>query len=475
VDAPLSASPGAAPFSLIFPVDMLPMSSATYAIKAPSKVAPSSRPTEHHRGEQGPGDGTLENEVLKLTFAGGYLQSIYNKVSNITNTLTQQFYWWRSGGGDFGKHNPSGAYIFRPNGTDPYPVSQTAPTIKFTSQPGDVVQEARITVCDWISQTVRLYAGQQHAEFEWRVGPIPWEDLMGKEIISRFSSNIASAQLFYTDSNGREMQKRQRDFRPTWKWNKTEPVAGNYYPVNALAFIKDQTSQLTVLTDRSQGASSLADGQLEFMIHRRILEDDWRGVGEPLNETDGIQPYPDPQRLGKGLIIVGKHYLLFDQPLKSARLYRPLASRIFSAPIVAFSQLSDDKTVVKSAPMARMPAEALPMNVDLMTCQILVNQPPATVLIRLSHMYAAGEDSDFARPVNVSIQSIFPGQQVSNVQELSLTANQARAAMSPIPAWHIHGERRAEPIKRSLAPAIGDDFVVTLNPMEIRTYSLSLT
>ena len=44
----------------------------------------------------------------------------------------------------------------------------------------------------------------------------------------------------------------------------TEPIAGNYYPVNTRATIVDSTKgmQLTVLTDRSQGAASLAEGQV---------------------------------------------------------------------------------------------------------------------------------------------------------------------------------------------------------------------
>ena len=35
--------------------------------------------------------------------------------------------------------------------------------------------------------------------------------------------------------NAREMQRRQRNFRPTWRLNVTEPIAGNYYPVTRSA------------------------------------------------------------------------------------------------------------------------------------------------------------------------------------------------------------------------------------------------
>ena len=34
---------------------------------------------------------------------------------------------------------------------------------------------------NWVTQTVRLYAGQPFAEFEWTVGPVPIDDNNGKE------------------------------------------------------------------------------------------------------------------------------------------------------------------------------------------------------------------------------------------------------------------------------------------------------
>lgn len=67
------------------------------------------------------------------------------------------------------------------------------------------------------------------------------------------------------------MRQRVRYFRPQWNLTVEEPVAGEYYPVNFAIKTRDVASgvEVNVLTDRSQGGSSLADGALELMVHRR--------------------------------------------------------------------------------------------------------------------------------------------------------------------------------------------------------------
>ncbi len=49
------------------------------------------------------------------------------------------------------------------------------------------------------------------------------------------------------------------NYRPTWPLIVTQPVAGNYYPVNSHIGIKDITNNktVTILTDRTQGGSVL--------------------------------------------------------------------------------------------------------------------------------------------------------------------------------------------------------------------------
>ena len=59
--------------------------------------------------------------------------------------------------------------------------------------------------------------------------------------------------------------------------------------------------QMSVLTDRSQGATSLKHNELEIMVHRKTLKDDKKGVTEPLNE----------HAFGQGLVARGKHHISF--------------------------------------------------------------------------------------------------------------------------------------------------------------------
>lgn len=95
---------------------------------------------------------------------------------------------------------------------------------------------------DWLSQTIRLYEGAQHVDFEWQVGPIDINDEMGKDVIMTFASDLTSNGTFYTDSNGREILARRRDYRPTWKLFQTDSISGNYYPVNSRIFLRDETN-----------------------------------------------------------------------------------------------------------------------------------------------------------------------------------------------------------------------------------------
>ena len=170
----------------------------------------------------------------------------------------------------------SGAYIFRPNSSTLFPVSSSAATDLIT---GAVVSEARVAFAPWLSAVFRLWANATDVEVEWTVGPVPFADKLGKEVVVRYATGLASAGVWYSDANGRDSMRRQRDARPSWALNVTEPVADNYVPTTAFQWLTDGAVTLSVATDRAQGGTSMHDGELEFMVHRRLQVDDDRGVG----------------------------------------------------------------------------------------------------------------------------------------------------------------------------------------------------
>ena len=80
-------------------------------------------------------------------------------------------------------------------------------------------------------------------EIETFLGPVNVSDGIGKEItINIITPVIHNNKTFYTDSNGLEMQERILNYRETWDVSITQPVSGNYYPVNSAIFIQDPIS-----------------------------------------------------------------------------------------------------------------------------------------------------------------------------------------------------------------------------------------
>ncbi|WAQ95187.1 MA2B1-like protein, partial [Mya arenaria] len=292
------------------------------------------------------------------------------------------YYHGMAGNCSQGKFQSSGAYIFRPNGTTPQ--TWTDPPTVVTVD-GPLVNEVHTEFSPWVTQVTR-------------------QDKMGKEVVVRVNTGMKSDATFYTDANGREIIKRVRNFRKTWNLNQTESVAGNYYPVNSRIFLRDESSgmQFTVLTDRSQGGASIQDGQLELMVHRRLLYDDSLGVGEPMNETGSDK---------QGLIIRGKMYVHFGQISDAAKFHREFGLRTYLTPITAFTKTDmnyQDYSMFYNTMWSGLKQE-LPANIHMLTLEqwggpTLSPSQTQPYLIRLEHFYENGEDPQLSLPVTVNLQ-----------------------------------------------------------------------
>lgn len=136
---------------------------------------------------------------------------------------------------------------------------------------------------------------------------LPSQEDGGFEAIAMFELHRFKNQgVFFTDSNGLEMQKRKLNYRPTWDLvninyeRSLENITANFYPVNSAVSMVDGNRKFTVMNDRSQAASALEDGSIQFIQNRRIFMDDGRGEALQHNEVD---------KNGNGIRVPATYYI----------------------------------------------------------------------------------------------------------------------------------------------------------------------
>jgi len=454
---------GSAPYTLYFEADVGPLGWETYFIQPSSSevqwMPRSSKDVLERKAF------ALENEHISAHFSSqdGRLLSITNKDLGDRISVRPEFGYYQSYDRDGQK---SGAYIFRP-------LEETSSNIvmspTYRVYKTDNVVEVHRNLTSWIQQILRIKKSAQYLEHEWNVGPIPVGDGIGKEVIVNYMTDVESGDTFYTDSNGREMLERVRNYRATYNLTDTD-IAGNYYPINSGAYLKDDLRQFSVAVDRAQGAASIRPGSLEFMLHRRTLLDDSRGVGEPLNETESITPYPDAKRVGFGLNATGIHRITFgassvSAPVNGNELLRSTAVETFNDAQLFFQPIAvgayDGWIHSNLALSGSLLVASLPGNVNLDTLALHPTEAGAA-LLRLSHMYGVGESSTQSQEVSVDVTTLFPSSfTVASVTQESLSAIPLRATQK----WNTD---TPNPTDVSIFGSL-EGTTITLQPMQIAT------
>jgi lysosomal alpha-mannosidase len=454
---------------------------------------------------------TLTNGAVTLTFdpATGLLSSFASTSPGAAGAgtavpVSQTLLFYRASTGDAADGQAAGAYIFRvTDNTTAEPVS-TNPNgaANVTLVVGPVVSEARQVLSPWATQVIRLWANATVSfDVEWTVGPIPWEDLVGKEVISRFTcGGWQTNGTWRTDSNGWETQPRVRNQRSQYKLNVTEPVAQNLFPVNTAISTADTAassgSTLVVVTDRTQAGGSMADGALELLVHRRLFADDSRGVLESLSEP-GVN--------GQGLIVRGTHTVVLADAAHAAAAHKAAVQAstlplLWRAAVLPSGTAPAQWAAGKQTGFSGLADGALPPNVELMT----VHSWNATaVLVRLAHLYEAGEDPVLSLNATVALATLFAtgSPSVTAAVEMTIVGSMPLADVQPV-TYKIAAQDQEAARRRFEeegagrvfkdaetgsavyydeitlpvvpAPPSGPGLTVTVAPMSIRTFLLTL-
>ncbi|GLV45785.1 Lysosomal alpha-mannosidase II [Carabus blaptoides fortunei] len=411
---------------------------------------------------------SFSNKDVELQFYNsGHLKSALLGGQEVP--LSQNFLYYRSANGNnvIASNRSSGAYVFRPQKQYASNVTRNVKTVKYI---GPLVEEYHQTFNDWIGQVIRKYKDEDYVEFQWIVGPIPVEDEIGKEIITRFTSDIKSKGVFFTDSNGREMIKRVRGHRDTFNLTHEEPVSENYYPVTSKILIKDESTgmKMAVLNDRAQGGSSLHDGQIELMVHRRLLNDDWFGVAEALNE----------KAFGVGLVATGKHYVIAGNSQNTGgksivAKEKELAQKISLEPWVFFNSRVDNLFDYRVKNSVRINfsgvSQSLPSNVQILTLEPWSNN---VLLLRLEHFYEKDEDPLLSSSVTVNIKQLFTDFDIIQVEEMSLGGNQFISEVDKL-KWKAECDELDENTV-AVNNVTNNAFEIQLSPMQIKTFLITI-
>ncbi|RVX06841.1 putative alpha-mannosidase [Vitis vinifera] len=513
VKAYLGKTPSEAPkYWLAFSASVPPLGFSTYTISRAERTASTlttssvftPRAMETSTVEVGQGN-------LRLTFSAdvGKMTHYTNSRSLVKEPVQLSYSFYTGNDGSDKDPQASGAYIFRPNRTFVIKPEEESP---LTVMRGPLLDEVHQRINPWIYQVTRLYKGKEHAEVEFAVGPIPIDDGIGKEVATQITTTMATNKTFYTDSNGRDFIKRIRDYRTDWDLKVNQPVAGNYYPINLGIYIQDDKTELSVLVDRSVVDPASRDGQIELMLHRRLLHDDSKGVAEALNETvcihdkctgltdgpifyiklyarrfgpglilsgiDGIRWYGDVSGAGSSSffssLIQGKFYFRIDPLGEGAKWRRSAGQEIYSPFLLAFTEEDGDNWMSSHVPTFSGidPSYSLPDNVALITLQELDD---GKVLLRLAHLFEIGEDKDLSVMSSVELKKLFPGKKISKVTEMSLSANQEREEMEQKRlVWKVEGSPEKEPELARGRPVNPTNLVVELAPMEIRSFVIEI-
>lgn len=238
-------------------------------------------------------------------------------------------------------------------------------------------------------------------------------------------------------------------------------IEGNYFPITSGAFLQDSRQRLTLLTTHAQGAASYEPGQLEVMLDRRTLYDDYRGMGEGVVDS----------RLTRH-----KFWLLVEDMPSGHHIDKPPSYKVLSLqaqqmanalrypPNLYFLSNFEQPQPTLHSLVRLLPRGALPCDVHLTTLRTLSDPqlqmfPSASALLVL---HRQGFDCSVSFQ-QVDMNGVCPqmgnGLGVVRFGELRLNS---------IESTSLTGMSLHKQTHRLLSLA-----QITLEPMELRTYNLT--
>eukprot|EP01133_Synstelium_polycarpum_P012042 gene12042-14085_t len=260
-----------------------------------------------------------------------------------------------------------------------------------------------------------------------------------ENVIVRFSTSIDSDTL-HTDNGVGVIDH---------KLYTASEIAESYFPSVSFAYIRDSKSCFICNSDRSRGASigNSKRGVLEFSLHRNLIQDDIKGLGEPINDTTTITVKNQCYIKHGFYNEERRNAIIFDNPLKSLSMFD---FKDIDSPLLTLETLNTN----------------IPRSIHILT----FSKEHGSYLLRL-------QNTDETQPALIDLVSIFKRGKITVVVETDLTSVKKYNMMD-----HTHrvdfnttyqgiiGRPNLHPVDKlpEYTPTI--NFIATLMPLEIKTF-----
>nr|XP_020766350.1 epididymis-specific alpha-mannosidase isoform X2 [Odocoileus virginianus texanus] len=415
--------------------------------------------------------------IIFLDTDTNLMHSIWERRSNQKVQVTQQFMEYHVNS-HFNQDQISDNYVFTPDGR----AEPAWEAVRMEIVAGPLVTEIRQDFYREVNDrdpTFAIYSRLAHGpqssdgellchriEQEYRVGPLE----LNREAILRTSTDLNTGRVLYSDNNGYQMQR-----RPYRKY-KNNTNARNYYPMVQSAFIQDKRSRLVLLSKQAHGVSSQGNGQVEVLLHRRLVNNDPANIiaDLTLNDTSVIHPVV---------------WLLLGPRNLTSGLRQRSGLALQHRPVVMLREMSE--TAPRGSGSRQQEAVTLPPSVHLQILSIPgwkyssnhtehlrtlqkdrkheAKADLRRVLLRLQHLYEVDQDPVLSQPVTVNLQSVLRGLgSVVSVEERSLTGTWNVGEMHRW-TWSTRDPHRHRGKFNRPSPPLGGPNI-TIYPKEIRTF-----
>lgn len=373
----------------------------------------------------------IENSLMKLTFnkSTGLIKSITKDSKTVDIKI--------SFGGYKSRVRASGAYLFKPQSEidgifDKFPSS-------FFITKGPIASDVTVVRGNVLTHKLRIFNSFSNLNEAIKISNEldiqTFPKRLDVEFFMRISTSIRNGEdttEFYTDQNGFQWMPRRKI--------PTLTIESSYYPITSSAFMQDNTTRLTLITNHAQGAAGFNEGELEVMIDRRIWGDDNRGMGEGI--SDSIKMQHDFY-----LSIEFSNERKFENyQLPSLNAQQLTNALNYPVNIFTFNR------EVKHEEKVELFTYQFPCDFHLVNLRTLSNKQEMPTNSALMVIHRLGYDCQFSHDIckksNKFHNSHFIHDlKVSKLQRMSLTGNNLRATVT--------------------------SFNEPLEPMEIRTYNIT--